>query len=376
VRTAVEGVVLLAVVALVVGSVLGQPVLLSYVETGSMEPTLAPGDGFIAVPSSIAGEPAPGDVVVYEAEDLQGGGLTTHRIVDRTEAGYITKGDANPFTDQDGPEPPVSDEQIVAHALQVGGTVVVIPAIGTAIGGLQAAVADVVAGASRIPVLGPMLAGQGPGSVLIGVGLVLFIATSLLDSKRTRRVGSRSRRREGIIDTRVLTFLLLVAVLVPANAAMVLPGGVHQLEVTGEDIAAAPDVEPGDETTWNLVVRNEGLVPMVVDLETAGDTETVVEERLQLGGGGDASITVSALAPGPGDRHVIAVRDTRYLLVLPPSVIASLDNIHPFAALLAINAVLAIGVVLVVQQLLGFGVVRSRSGHGTPLGTRLRRKFG
>ncbi|MFW6382630.1 MAG: S26 family signal peptidase, partial [Haloferacaceae archaeon] len=45
----------LIVVSLVVGQFLGQPILLSYVETGSMQPTLDPGDGFIAIPAQLAG---------------------------------------------------------------------------------------------------------------------------------------------------------------------------------------------------------------------------------------------------------------------------------------------------------------------------------
>ncbi|OSO90460.1 hypothetical protein B9H04_17005, partial [Halorubrum ezzemoulense DSM 17463] len=52
---ALQAAAVLVVVSLVVGQLLGQPVLLSYVETGSMQPTLAPGDGFVAVPAQLAG---------------------------------------------------------------------------------------------------------------------------------------------------------------------------------------------------------------------------------------------------------------------------------------------------------------------------------
>ncbi|TKX51714.1 signal peptidase I, partial [Halorubrum sp. SP3] len=72
------------------------------------------------VPPAIAGDIEEGDVVTFEAQELQGGGLTTHRVVDETDQGYITRGDANPFTDQDGPEPPVQESQIAAVALELG----------------------------------------------------------------------------------------------------------------------------------------------------------------------------------------------------------------------------------------------------------------
>src|SRR6056297_1685104 len=133
---------LVAVAALVVGQLLGQPILLGYVATDSMEPTMDAGDGFVAVPSPLAGDVSEGDVVVFEAEQLHGGGLTTHRVVGETDRGYVTRGDANPFTDQDGGEPPVKRAQIVAHALQVNGEVVVIPNLGTGVTALQGAMED------------------------------------------------------------------------------------------------------------------------------------------------------------------------------------------------------------------------------------------
>ncbi len=115
---AAEVIVAALVIAMIAGQLLGQPAVVGYVETGSMSPTLEPGDGFVAVPAALAGPIEEGDVVTFRAEQLHGGGLTTHRVVGETERGYVTRGDANPFTDQDGVEPPVKDDQIVAVAWQ------------------------------------------------------------------------------------------------------------------------------------------------------------------------------------------------------------------------------------------------------------------
>lgn len=57
-----------------------------------------------------------GDVVSYKTES----NLVTHRIVDRTEDGFITKGDANNVEDRE----PVSPEQIL------GKVVLVVPGVG------------------------------------------------------------------------------------------------------------------------------------------------------------------------------------------------------------------------------------------------------
>jgi signal peptidase len=52
----IELLVVLGVVAVIVGQVVGQPVLIGFVISGSMQPTLAPGDGFVVIPSVIAGD--------------------------------------------------------------------------------------------------------------------------------------------------------------------------------------------------------------------------------------------------------------------------------------------------------------------------------
>ena len=141
VETVVTVLLVILVVSMVAGQVLGQPILLSFVTTDSMEPTIDPGEGFVAVPSFLTDEPEAGDVVVFQARELHDGGLTTHRVVERTENGYVTKGDGNPFTDQDGPEPPVTRGQVVAEALQVNGNVITIPFVGSTILAIRSIVA-------------------------------------------------------------------------------------------------------------------------------------------------------------------------------------------------------------------------------------------
>jgi signal peptidase len=61
----------LVAVSLVASSILCQPILSSYVETGSTEPTLEPGDGFVAIPAELPGPINDGDVIVFEAEAIQ-----------------------------------------------------------------------------------------------------------------------------------------------------------------------------------------------------------------------------------------------------------------------------------------------------------------
>jgi signal peptidase len=60
--TVLVGLLVLVAVLVGAGSVLGQPILLSYVETGSMEPTLEPGDGFAAISTAVT-SPVEGEMI-------------------------------------------------------------------------------------------------------------------------------------------------------------------------------------------------------------------------------------------------------------------------------------------------------------------------
>ena len=59
-----------------------------YVQTGSMSPTVEPGDIIIIKSSKRYNI---GEIITYEEE----GQLITHRIIEELENGYYTKGDAN-----------------------------------------------------------------------------------------------------------------------------------------------------------------------------------------------------------------------------------------------------------------------------------------
>lgn len=161
-------------VVVFVGQLVGQPVGIAYVDSGSMEPTMTAGDAFIAVPSILTPAPEVGEIITYDAETMNGGGLTTHRVHDKVETGYITKGDANLFTDQGAGEPPVTADQIVAEPLQIGPLVVVIPYLGTVIGMLQGAIVGVISGVAGV--FG--IAGIDPARVRFGLfaaGLALLV---------------------------------------------------------------------------------------------------------------------------------------------------------------------------------------------------------
>lgn len=347
--------IVVGVITLLLGQVLGQPILLSFVETGSMEPTLEVGDGFVAIPAAIAGDVSVGDVVVFDAERIRGGGYVTHRVVGETDRGFVTRGDANPFTDQDSNEPPVREGQIVAKALQIGGNVFAIPYLGTAtlafqnsLEALQRLLASLF-GTSLF--LGP----EGIGFLIFGLSIVGYVVDVLVTGPRSARDRSRSRKRNTGISMRVVLIGFAMLVMIAATAAMVVPAGTQQYGIVSAEFdSERPTVIPkGESGELTYATENAGFVPVYVYLEPDSDGVAVQPRQQYLGSHSEASATVTLYAPPETGYYREFVTQHRYLAVLPGSVIHGLHELHPWAAIGAINAFLGGGMYALGRILIG-----------------------
>ncbi|WP_380680541.1 S26 family signal peptidase [Salinigranum sp. GCM10025319] len=370
--TLAELLALLTVVALIAGQLLGQPILLSYVTTGSMQPTLDPGDGFVAVPMEVAGPVEEGDVVVFRAERVGGGGLTTHRVVDETPEGFITQGDANPSTDQAADEPPVQEPQIVAKAAEVGGSVVVVPSVGAVVEGMQEAVQTIQRRLAALLGTDAVLGAQGFAYLLFGLSIVAYAVDSLRESARGER-RSRDRSRDSGTSTRLVVSAMAAVVVVIATAAMVVPAGPFAFDVVSSSVdSPSPGViEQGTTENATYVVPNGGFVPVVVFLEPASEGIDVSPREFRVAGRDRVNATVTLSAPPENGYYRRFLVEHRYLAVLPRPTIASLYAIHPWFPIVAIDALLGVSFYLLGVALVGTGRVRSRSRETSTAGRRL-----
>ena len=376
---ALQAAAVLVVVSLVVGQFLGQPILLSYVETGSMQPTLAPGDGFVAIPAQIAGGIGPGDVVTFEAQEIQGGGLTTHRVVEETERGYITRGDNNPFTDQDGGEPVVQDADVVAKALQVGGGVVVIPHLGTVAMGFQSALQSVQTWLAVTFGVRSFQGTQGLAYIVFGLSIVAYAVDWYLNAGSRDRE-SRDRSRDDGTSVFVILGVLALVLMATATAAMVVPGGTQEYGVVSAEFESENPtvIERGTSQEIEYVVPNAGLVPVYAYVTPASPGVDVDPQRLSVGSRGEASTTVTLSAPDETGYYRLFVVEHRYLAVLPPGIVDELYGVHPWAPLVAINGLLGGGIVGIGLLLLRGEPARIRSRGSRerpPLYKRLLREL-
>lgn len=365
-----------AVLLMVIGQLLGQPILFGYVATGSMSPTLEAGDGFVAVPPEIAGEIQSGDVITYDAHELHDGGLTTHRVVESTEEGYITRGDANPFTDQSGDEPPVTDGQIAAIVLQINGEVVRIPHLGTVVLGVQGVLGTIAGVFGFLPGMDQLAEGN-VGVLMVGFGLVLLAASVLTDlASGARDRTGRSRKRRGVLSPPVLLAIILLLILVPMSASMMIPSGAMELGIVSSQ---SPSEDPtvigvGESQDIEYTFTNEGYVPKVVVLEPASPGVAVSETVIRVGPGQQAETTVTVTAPEETGFYLRHLSERHYLHLLPSSMLIALHTIHPWIVLLVLNTLVAAIVAGIFIVSIGFEPLRLRdTKRDIPLTYRIRR---
>jgi signal peptidase len=351
------GVFLLLVLAFVLGQFLGQPMLVTYVTTGSMSPTIDPGEGFIVVPPELAGPLEEGDIVVFEAERLHGGGLTTHRIVDETDRGYVTRGDANPFTDQSSGEPPVQREPVVGVALTIGGSPVVIPHLGTPI---------IVAGELLSSARSGTATALG-GSVrnlaylLFGVGLLAYGLSVLYESDQRRRP-ARRRPQGRVFNTTKLVVALTIIVVFVTTAGMAIASGTHAFPVVSADTDAPGHrvIETGTTETVGYSVQNRGFTPVSVFARTS-DGARLRPSTFRLSPGERADATLSLTAPPETGYYRRFVTEHWYPGILPHDTIRALYLVHPWLPVLLIDLLVGAGFAGAAMGLVGLGRQRVRS---------------
>lgn len=363
--------VALVAAAIFVGFLVGQPVLLSYVETGSMEPTIETGDGFVVVPAMIAEDPEPGDVVVFQARELGGGRLTTHRIVEETDGGYITRGDANPTTDQETGEPTVTDAQIVGVAVRVGDALVTVPHVGTVIETTRAVLSPL-----REAITDSSAASIGFPTLLFGIGGLTIVLGVLFEPGKRDRMRQERIRSRPETNMRVIVGTVIVITVIAATMAMVGPAGTVQFSMISTEGPAIDDplvVQAGGTSTLTHSSGNAGFFPAFVVLEP-DDNVRIADRTGIVGPRGSAESSVTLTAPDDAGRYTLSVTEHRYLLVLPPSLLLAFHDVHPLLAVAVVNVVL-VAAILVVSAIC-FGRNRMLLRHrkrSLPLPLLLRR---
>ena len=125
--------ILCTLIAAVGSAITKKPVLLSVIRSNSMHPVWERGDMVIIKNLNEKDLIQNGDIVFFETEEgsLSDKGWIAHRVMDGNAThGFVTKGDANDYTDQNDGTGLIEREWIAAKAYTIGETPIVIPKLG------------------------------------------------------------------------------------------------------------------------------------------------------------------------------------------------------------------------------------------------------
>lgn len=286
------------VLALLVAAALWLPVQPAYASSDSMAPAIEAGDLYFVLEG---GPVHAGDVITFEAPTHPG--LVTHRVVGETAAGYVTKGDANPSTDQRAGLPAVSRSAVVGPVLAVNGRPVALPGLG----------AVLAAPASR-------------WLTLLTLGALL--AAALVVGIRPARSTAPQRRVVYVRDVLRPLFVggLLVCVLFVFWGA-----STHGLTyVAAEGSPTATHTVPvGEPATRTVAVEAHHLPFTTVLIEAHG---VAVLDRTATASGAELVVEVPS-RDTPGVYHA-TIDVSTYPATLPRGVIERLHGLHWLAATL------------------------------------------
>jgi signal peptidase I len=299
-----------AVVGLVTGGTAG----FAYVISGSMEPTLHIGDGFLLWP---ARRYQPGDVITYRPVVLKAERVT-HRIRSESPGGFVTLGDANAGTDQADGEPPVTPDRIIGRAVTLGGQVVRIPQLGEISGAVRG-----LFGSHLTALAGAML----------GLGLLLVVADALRPGRQRR---SRARWRVGHLYA-ALSGTLVLAV----GATMLLGSRVHPVEYLASQNPGSQTnhVPVGRDGTVKAIVHNLGVIP-VYHFSTALGQAEVLTAPTAIAARSEGEITLRTPPRATPGWYREYVRVFHYPPVLPRPLLVRLYAQSPYLAMFGVLAAL------------------------------------
>lgn len=309
----------------------GSPVDVSYVTSDSMDPTLRTGDGYLLVP---AGQIQADDIVTYRAPGSDG--LVTHRVVEVTDAGLVTKGDGNEVTDQATGDPPIRESAVVGQVLSIAGFVVRIPGLGPATTVLHQHLAAAL--------------------VIAAVGL------GLVERRGGQQPVDRRLTRAGDVVAPLLLALGVFAVVMVLVAT-----SSHSLAFVAmsEETDAPRQLTVGEPATKPVVLS--GTSPPFTDRVVSAERMDIqsVEQR-----SGQLRLSVAVPPAEHPGRYTARVRVHHYPATLPAPVLRGAHAIHPLLA--AVGSVGALFGPLVIVALLfvdGQRLLRLPRSH------RLRRLF-
>ncbi len=323
--------VLLIIVAVPVATYFRQkPTAAVTIRSWSMAPLLTRGDLVLIWPARQKISLSEGQIVLFRSEEHGIREWTLHRIAGGdAESGFITRGDASEFTDQEGSGyPPIRSEWIAG----------IVPTLGSS--------------PLKIPLLGHFslyLEQHNTYQTLIPILVGVLAAALVLDEIFI----SKKRRRKETLNQGHLYFLgglavtvLMASLMLAGSLFITFPYGVEDSPgvLMGSDVGI---LEQGNTREITLAeIENNGLIPSYY-VAVSSDPQVVLQEsEFRLYQDSAASVTANVYAREPG-LYQANVTVGMFLPFLPTRVIGYLSKINFWLALVTVSFIPALPVFII-----------------------------
>lgn len=305
--------VLLSVLSLI----LDAPLLLAYIKSDSMSPTLNKNDlVFINIFDRNFNE---GDIVVFNSN----GDWICHRIVREVEGGYITKGDRNIATDQFGGKEIVTRERIVGKILSISGDPINIPL------GVEFEKVENTFAKNKLLLF-----------------FFLSFAGLLLIGKGERKKRCKKYLRISAKTLFAISSLLILTMFSLANVVAfekrTISYGTTSAGGLREDW-----VLPGEVFSRQIEFENRGAYPYYYRISPDSANLKFEGEGFILYPGERRVIEIEIHAPEDTSLHTEKLSVAKYIPLLPIEVIDALSSAHPYLPILAMDFEIALVLLLV-----------------------------
>jgi signal peptidase I len=320
-------IVLCSLIAAIGSAITKKPVLLTVIRSNSMYPVWERGDMVIIDNLDKDENISEGDIVFFKAEkgSLATKGWIAHRIIGgNEEEGFITKGDANKFSDQEDDTTPIKREWIAGRAIQVGKGPIVLDKVGYLSLWMEKY--------QRNPLL-------LPGFALI---LGIIIAIGELKSAQKRKKKSRSKG----IELQLIYFIGGISISIIVGGTMISSGytlnQTYEVSEQSQGVIMGSDVgilKVGDTISRPLVeLKNEGAFPLIGVITTNDKQIRVSHKKLTLSKGQQINTTYTVNAENPG-KYKATIKVGLFYPLLPSSWVYFLAQRGYWLALIIVSIV-------------------------------------
>jgi len=304
-----------------------KPISLWYVYSESMEPTIKTNDGFILIRSKTY---EIGDIITFKPKVLEQP-YVTHRIIDITSGGeYITKGDNNIMTDQQGGEPPLQHDQVIGKALCISDKPIILPKLGLV--------------SQRIQKLNIF--------TIISVIIVIYALGFVLDMLFNRK-NKRKNKKKKICLLDIAPFfdpvLFLICILVITNTLII---GQTIRSWKTEEISyvvvsrkGLPNPVPREKFERAKSLKNSTIIPYYTFLEPIDSNMTIEPRIFLMNPKENIDYLVSITAPEELGYYVQKIDIKTYPKLISQKLLEQLYSKNPYIPLIIIFSP---GIILVI----------------------------